>query len=273
LPVRVCSHFARRRLILAGAALLYAAAPARAQPPAGLGGTTADRIERMLRLAGLAESDELVELGCEDGWVSIIAAQHYGVHATGIDASTERIALARANAERSGAAARIEFIRADPFKVDLQPASVIVLSPLAEIIPRLRPQLLELAAGTRIVAPEALLGDWSPDESTASGASRAFLWRVPAVVSGTWTVHIDRDYGQETLQLNFRQQFQKLEGYAMRSGRLTPLSGLLTGAQIRFSVSPSGDSERVFVGQVRDGVISGEVSGPAGGHRTFSAAR
>ncbi len=149
-------------------------------------------VAEMLRLANVKKGDTLYDLGCGDGRIVITAAQKYGIRGVGIDINPERIAEAKANAEKAGVTKLVEFRQQDLFKTKLGEASVVTLYLLPDINVKLRPQLLkQLKPGTRIVSHDFDMGQWKPDKTVqVQGPNREhtlYLWTVPQKVPANLT--------------------------------------------------------------------------------------
>jgi tRNA G37 N-methylase Trm5 len=169
----------RRGLLTAMLAIALAPASLRAQ---GLNvvyePTPHETVERMLNAANVRGEDFVIDLGSGDGRIPIAAARR-GARAVGIDIDPRRIAEARENARKAGVEKRVRFIQADLFEQDLSAATVITLYLLPQLNLRLRPTLLALAPGTRIVSHGFDMGDWRPDRTITAGGSLVHFWRVP----------------------------------------------------------------------------------------------
>ena len=140
-------------------------------------------VDEMLRLAKVGPGDLLYDLGCGDGRIVISAAQRFGTRGVGIDIDPRRVADATAAARSAGVADRVRFVQQDLFETDFSDASVVTLYLFAELNARLKPKLLALKPGTRIVSHDFGIGDWAPDRVervTAHGAiHQLLLWTVP----------------------------------------------------------------------------------------------
>jgi hypothetical protein len=204
--------------------------------------------DKMLDMAEVTPQDFLIDLGSGNGITVITAAKH-GLRAHGIEYNPDLVALTRRNAAAEGVSESATFALADLFESDFSKAQVITMFLLPELNMRLRPTILDMAPGTRIVSNTFPMGDWRPDQAETAPGCRAwctaFLWIVPAKVEGAWQLT------QGALILT--QQFQ------MVSGTLgsTPLrAGRLRGEEITFT---AGDV--VYTGRVQGNTISGTVTG------------
>ncbi len=207
-------------------------------------------VDRMLDMAKVTPKDYLMDLGSGDGRTVITAAKR-GIRATGIEYNPDMVELSKRNAEKEGMAARAEFKKADLFETDFSQATVITMFLLPDINLRLRPKILDMKPGTRVVSNTFTMGEWEADEtstvSEGSGYYRtALLWIVPAKVEGTWK----SSQGDVTLQ----QSFQKITGTVKVSNGAMALNGRLRGDQITFT---AGGTE--FSGRVSGNTIEGTV--------------
>lgn len=174
-----------------GLALALAAGPATAQttpatqaapsrsPDVIYVPTPPEVVSAMLDLAELKDGDVLYDLGSGDGRIPIAAVKRNRVKATGIDIDPERIAEARANARAQGVEGNVAFRQDDIFTTDFSDASVVTLYLLDSLNEKLRPRILALKPGTRIVSHAFRMGDWQPEAERDIGGRRIFLWRVP----------------------------------------------------------------------------------------------
>ena len=197
--------------------------------------TPAELIDTMLTLADVTADDRLVDLGSGDGR-TVIAAAERGAHAIGVEYDAGLVALSQERAGAAGVSARTTFVEADLFDVDLSDASVITMFLLPDLNLKLRPTLLDLVPGTRIVSNTWDMGDWVADETVqldpCPGFCTALLWIVPTQVGGTWS---DAD-GELVLD----QVFQMVSGTVRRDEREIAISsGRLTGHDVVFRAGSS----------------------------------
>ena len=288
---------ADRRALMAGSAALAAAgwlAPAALhaqprrsadayQPQRGQSGKdviwipTPDLlVTRMLRLAQLTPQDQLIDLGSGDGKI-VLAAAREGARGLGIEYNPELVELSRRRARDAGVAERARFEKADIFESDFSQATVITLYLLPHLNLKLRPRLLALKPGTRIVSHEFRMGRWRPDESSRVGDASLHLWLVPANVGGEWELRFPQRAGPVTTRLEVaRQHFQDFSATVGFSDFETAVrEPKVAGDQLRFGLTDEDGHLRRFVGQVAGDRISGSVYDlTAGGARaSFSALR
>jgi SAM-dependent methyltransferase len=188
-------------------------------------------VDKMLDMAKVTPKDFVIDLGSGDGRTVITAAKR-GAHAMGIEYNPDMVELSKANAAKEGVAGRASFMKADLFQTDLSKASVITMFLLPDINLKLRPRLLDLKPGTRVVSNTFTMGDWEPDATDSPQACdgswcTALLWIIPAKVGGTHKI----PQGELTL----KQQFQKLSGTLRTAeGRTVPVEGRVRGEEVSF---------------------------------------
>jgi SAM-dependent methyltransferase len=190
-------------------------------------------VDQMLDLAKVTPKDYVIDLGSGDGRTVITAAQR-GARALGIEYNPDMVELSRQNAAQAGVAERARFSRENLFEADLSQATVITMFLLERINLKLRPRLLKLRPGTRIVSNSFTMGDWEPDEtatldqSTGCGAwCTALFWIVPAQIGGS----------HQTTQgeLSLKQTYQMLSGTLRADGKTVPVKGRVRGNEVVLS--------------------------------------
>ncbi len=197
--------------------------------------TTPDHVTlAMLELAGVSAQDHVLDLGSGDGRIVITAARRFGASGLGLEIVPDLVTQSETNARRAGVADRARFRVQDLFEADLSAASVVTMYLLPEVNLRLRPRLLALAPGTRIVSHDWDMGDWEPDRTVTlpvpdkavgrEKLSRLHLWRVPAPVQGRWCA------GSFTLDMT--QRFQTYRAQLNGGGQSYAWSGRLQGAAL-----------------------------------------
>lgn len=138
-------------------------------------------VDAMLKVANVRKGDVLYDLGSGDGRIVITAARDYGIaRGTGIDINPVRIAEANANAKAAGVTNRVRFVNEDLFEADFSDATVITLYLLPQLNLKLRPKLLQLKPGTRIVSHAFDMGDWKPEKTLNVGGTDIYFWTIPA---------------------------------------------------------------------------------------------
>lgn len=227
--------------------------------------TNNELVNRMLEMAKVTKDDLLFDLGAGDGKIAIAAARNHGARAVGIEFNPEMAALAKRNAERAGVADRVTIINGDIFKEDFTKATVISMYLLPELNLRLRPQLLKMRPGTRLVTNSFTMGDWEPDQvfsSNASGfgGSTGYFWVVPAQVGGVW--NLDGMDGNATVRLNITQKYQRIGGTITVGDKTQPLlDPRVEGAEVQFRyIAPSTGQLQVVKASYTDaGTLKGQV--------------
>jgi hypothetical protein len=190
-------------------------------------------VDKMLDMAKLTPQDYLIDLGSGDGRTVITAAKR-GARALGIEYNPDLVALSKRNAAKEGVAGRAEFVKADLFETDFSSATVITTFLLRDINIKLRPTILAMKPGTRVVANSFSMGDWKTDETVVLGPDSgcigyctALFWIVPARVAGSYQVPQG--------ELVLRQKYQMLTGRLLTEGRSLPVTGRVRGEEISFS--------------------------------------
>lgn len=214
--------------------------------------TPPELVNTMLKMAKVTPEDFVIDLGSGDGR-TVIAAAKLGAHALGIEYNPDMVELSKNNAIKEGVSDKTEFLNMDLYECDLSKATVITMFLLPEINLKLRPRLLNLKPGTRIVSNTFTMSDWEADyevttEENWNSWNNALLWIVPAKVEGTWKFPNGK--------IIFTQKFQMLQGTLRDGTKTSPIQdGRLRGNEITFRIN--GD---VYAGQVQDNKIFGTVT-------------
>ena len=210
-------------------------------------------VNKMLDMAKVTPKDYLIDLGSGDGRTVITAAKR-GVKAQGIEYNPDMVELSKRNAAKEGVSDKATFAKADLFESDFSQATVITMFLLPDINLKLRPKILDLKPGTRIVSNTFTMGEWTADETATVNEDcqsycTALLWIVPAKVAGTWQLPQG--------ELALKQTFQMISG-TIRSGNVsTPITnGRLRADQISFT---AGGAQ--YTGRVNGNVLEGNVKG------------
>ncbi len=225
--------------------------------------TATSLVTRMLDMAKVTAADYVIDLGSGDGR-TVIAAAKRGAQALGIEYNPDMVELSRYNAIKEGVGDKAQFKKADIFESDFSMATVITMFLLPDLNIKLRPILLNLKPGTRIVSNTFSMGDWVADETISAedegtgeedsyGSFRnAMMWIIPAKVSGSWSMGND--------QLTLTQTYQMIEGQLKTGDLAIPVAeGKLRGDQIHFK---AGDTE--FSGTVAGGRLQGTARNGSG---------
>jgi precorrin-6B methylase 2 len=205
-------------------------------------------VDKMLDLAKVTAQDYLMDLGSGDGRTVITAAKR-GARAMGIEYNPDMVELSRKNAIAANAGERATFVKADLFETDFSQATVITMFLLPQINMKLRPKILDMRPGTRVVSNTFTMEDWEPDQQETVGGEcqtwcTALFWIVPAKVEGTWRM----PQGELTL----KQKFQMLSG----SLGATQITGRLRGVEITFT-----GGGQTYTGRVNGNSIAGTLAG------------
>ena len=217
--------------------------------------TPQELVDKMLDMAKVTPKDYVIDLGSGDGRTVITAAKR-GSKALGIEYNPDMVELSKRNAAKEGVSDKANFVKADLFESDFSQAQVITMFLLPSINIKLRPKILDLKPGTRIVSNSFDMEDWKADETaTASGCDHwctAHLWIVPAKVGGPWKLPQG--------ELNLKQTFQMISGTLKNDNVTTPISGKLNGDQISFTAGAAQ-----YTGRVNGNAIEGTVKGESNG--------
>jgi len=225
--------------------------------------TSDDLVLKMLDAAKVGPNDDLVDLGAGDGKIPIAAARQFGARAWGIEYNKDLAALAQRNAQRAGVAERVRIVHGDIFKEDFSKATVVTMYLLEELNAQLRPTILAMKPGTRVLSNTFSMGDWEPDQVIRVTNGTGYFWTVPANVAGLWTLSGLDEKGNATLKLD--QNFQRVGGTLTLQGKTQNLLGArMEGSAFHFSfINADGLLKAVKV-LVNGQVLSGEVTGPYG---------
>jgi hypothetical protein len=225
--------------------------------------TSDDLVLKMLDAAKVGPQDELVDLGAGDGKIPIAAARQFGARAWGIEYNKDLAALAQRNAQRAGVAERVRIVHGDIFKEDFSKATVVTMYLLEELNAQLRPTILAMKPGTRVLSNTFSMGDWEPDQVIRVTNGTGYFWTVPANVAGLWTLSGLDEKGNAALKID--QNFQRVGGTLTLQGKTQNLLGArMEGSALHFSfINADGLLKAVKV-IVNGQVLSGEVTGPYG---------
>ena len=211
-------------------------------------------VDQMLLLARVTPNDVVIDLGSGDGKIVIAAAKRFGARARGIEYSPDLVETSRRNARIDGVADRARFVQGDLFDADFRDATVVTLYLLTSLNLKLRPKLLDMRPGTRVVSHVFRMGDWEPDETAKTGASEIYLWVVPAKVAGRWRVEV-RD--APAFELALEQRYQRIAAKVIGAGAPVRVqSARLAGSELRLALAGTG-AERTLAGRVDGDRIEG----------------
>jgi hypothetical protein len=236
--------------------------------------TPDDVVERMLVMAQVTPNDFVWDLGAGDGKIAIMAAKKFGARAVGIEYNADMVKHANENAQKAGVAGtgagKAVIRHGDIFATDFTQASVITLYLLPALNMKLRPQLLSMRPGTRVVSHSFSMEDWEADEISTLDGRRAYFWIVPANVMGNWTL----DGGGQHHDMTLEQTFQKVSG----TFALGPIhAGLrdvkLRGTAISFSYVDQNRVRRDFTGRVSGAKMEGSFRDEKGAEGKWTATK
>jgi hypothetical protein len=218
-------------------------------------------VDKMFEMANLTRNDIHFDLGSGDGRTVITAAKR-GANSTGVEYNPDMVALSKRLAQQEGVGGSAKFVEGDIFKTDFSNATVVTLFLLSDLNLKLRPTLLNMKPGTRVVSNTFTMGDWKPDQTQAitekdgcNAYCTAHLWIVPAKVGGKWRLPDG--------ELQLTQSFQQVSG-TLGS---TPVEGSLRGDQITFV---AGNAQ--YTGRVNGNTVTGRVT-TGSSTRPFTATR
>ena len=225
--------------------------------------TRDELVTQMLVAARVGPDDEVVDLGAGDGKIPIAAARQFGARAWGIEYNKDLAALAQRNALRAGVAERVRIVHGDIFKEDFSKATVVTMYLLEELNAQLRPTLLAMRPGTRVLSNSFSMGDWEPDQVIRVGTNTGYFWTVPAAVAGQWSVQGLAPQGPAVLRLS--QRHQRVGGTLAWGGQAQTLLGArLDGADLHFSFVQADGLLKSVKARVQGASLQGEVIGPYG---------
>jgi len=219
--------------------------------------TSQHMVNKMLTAAQVTAKDIVYDLGSGDGVIPITVAQQFKARAVGVEYDAKLAEFARKNAQQAGVADKVKIIRGDIFVEDFSEATVVTLYMLPELNLQLRPTLLKMKPGTRIVANAFDMQEWTPDQIVSAGSEQGFLWIIPAQVEGEW------DFlpyeGFVPARLSLRQSFQQVGGTLTMAGISQPLLGAqLRGDQLSFHFLGSDNIAQSVLATVTTDALLGE---------------
>jgi len=215
--------------------------------------TPQEFVEIAFDMANVTSRDYFIDLGSGDGRL-VIAAAKRGAKALGIEYNPDLVEYSRRIAIEEGVSKRAIFKKADIFESDFSKATVLYLYLGYHLNQMMRPKILDMKPGTRILSNSYNLNDWKPDQTKEFEGNEEwdwkaiFLWIVPAKVDGTWKL--------KDGQISFTQEFQHITGTLTMGNVDTELTGKLNGDKIRFN---AGGME--YTGTVSGNKITGKRTG------------
>ncbi len=226
--------------------------------------TQEELVMAMLKAAKVTPNDYVVDLGSGDGRIPIAAAKHFGAKALGLEYNPQMVKLAQCNVRAEGLTGKVQIREADIFETDFRDATVITMYLLSDLNMKLRPTILTMKPGTRVVSNSFKMGEWSPDEliEPDNGYTRAYLWVVPAEIEGEWT--FKSDGGHSPFELRIEQDFQEIKASVLGStAGFTVKQATLRGADVQLAIADATGNEQTLKGTVDGDTIrlKGTVAG------------
>ena len=269
------------RFFLAFIATLVLAFPAAAQkayePQVGQAGkdviwvpTPDEVVDRMLRMAQVGPNDLVYDLGAGDGKIAIAAAKKFGARSVGIEYNADMAKHAQGNVEKAGVTGKARIVHGDIFATDFTQSTVVTMYLLPALNMKLRPTILSMRPGTRIVSHSFTMEDWEADEISSMDGRRAYFWLVPANVNGGWTL----ETGNDKVEMSFEQRFQKIEGtvgLGHTQGGLR--NARLSGFNISFAYVDSNGVKRDYSGRITGGKMEGSFRADNGSEGRWSGTK
>ncbi|MCE2781193.1 SAM-dependent methyltransferase [Limnohabitans sp.] len=219
--------------------------------------TPAGLIDKMLSAAKVTDQDRLFDLGAGDGIIAITAARQHGTPSVGIEYNADMAQFARRKVAEAGVADKVRIITGDIFQEDFSSATVVTLYLLPQLNLKLRPLLLKMKPGTRVVSHAFTMGDWEPDETMSYQHSQGYFWVVPAQIEGNWLM-TGLDGGP--MRMSMSQSFQNIGGILTRGGQTHAMLGArLRGDEVKFQFITQDRKVHAFSGRVEGRRITGTV--------------
>jgi SAM-dependent methyltransferase len=222
--------------------------------------TIDELVTAMLRAAKVTNADRVIDLGSGDGKIAIAAAKQFGAQALGIEYNAGLVQLAECYARAEHLTHKVKFQQADIFATDFSTATVLALYLSPSINLKLRPTILNMRPGTRVVSNSFDMGDWQPDQLIESevGNTRAFLWIVPAHVNGDWT--FTETTGRSTFKVRLDQKFQILRNTPATAGTWTVRQGRMDGSTIELALLDDDGTVLTLKGRLANQRIDAQLA-------------
>jgi SAM-dependent methyltransferase len=215
--------------------------------------------DAMLKAAKVKPSDLVYDLGAGDGKIAIAAAKNFGATAVGIEYNKEMAELAKRNTERAGVADKVKIINGDIFVEDFSKATVVTMYLLPDLNLKIRPTILKMAPGTRIVTNSFNMGDWEPDDTIGTGYGQGYFWVVPGNAAGKWSLK-GMEGSQQPATLEITQRYQRVGGILNIYGKTQPILGAtLVGNRLKFTFLDHSNQSRIIEATLSGNELSGQV--------------
>jgi hypothetical protein len=225
-------------------------------------------VSDMLKIADVAASDFVIDLGSGDGRIVLTAAKVFGARGFGVEIKDDLVKKSNEAAAQQGVADRVKFMKQDLFKTDISQATVLTMYLLPDTVNLLKDKFLaELKPGTRVISHDYPLTGWIPekyvqmdleDKVAISGVTTTliYLYVIPAKVAGTWNAKMPPAIGK-TATLQLKQQLTRVSGVAKLDGREVPLHDVkLSGEKLSFKLA---GRKGEFTGQIKGRNIEGTL--------------
>ncbi len=215
--------------------------------------------DAMLKVAKVKPTDIVYDLGAGDGKIAIAAAKNFGATSFGIEYNKEMAELARRNTERAGVSDKVKIINGDIFVEDFSKATVVTMYLLPDLNLKIRPTILKMAPGTRIVTNSFNMGDWEPDDTIGTGYAQGYFWVVPGNAAGKWILK-GMEGSQQQVTLELTQRYQKVGGVLNLYGKSQSiLSATLSGNRLKFTFLDHSNQSRIIDVTLNGNEFSGQV--------------
>jgi len=215
--------------------------------------------DAMLKVAKVKPTDLVYDLGAGDGKIAIAAAKNFGATAVGIEYNKEMAELATRNAERAGVADKVKIMNGDIFVEDFSKATVVTMYLLPDLNLKIRPTILKMAPGTRVVTNSFNMGDWEPDDTVGTGYAQGYFWIVPGNAAGKWLLK-GMEGSQQPATLELTQRYQRVGGVLNIYGKAQPILGAtLVGNRLKFTFLDHSNQSRIIDVTLSGNELSGQV--------------
>ena len=215
--------------------------------------------DAMLKAANVKPTDLVYDLGAGDGKIAIAAAKNFGATAVGIEYNKEMAELATRNTQRAGVADKVKIINGDIFVEDFSKATVVTMYLLPDLNLKIRPTILKMAPGTRVVTNSFNMGDWEPDDKVGTGYAQGYFWVVPGNAAGKWSLK-GMEGSQQPATLELTQRYQRVGGVMNIYGKAQPILGAtLTGNRLKFTFLDHSNQSRIVEVTLNGNELSGQV--------------
>lgn len=216
--------------------------------------------DAMLKVAKVKSTDLVYDLGAGDGKIAIAAAKNFGATAVGVEYNKDMAELATRNTQRAGVADKVKIIHGDIFVEDFSKATVVTMYLLPDLNLKIRPTILKMVPGTRVVTNSFNMGDWEPDDTVGTGYAQGYFWVVPGDAAGKWSLQ-GMEGSQQPATLELTQRYQRVGGVLNIYGKTQPILGAtLVGNRLKFTFLDQSNQSRIIEATLSGHELSGQVS-------------